>query len=43
LRGLDLGDALLFALNHEKNGDKKRIDPDENKKLYQNVLQEFGV
>lgn len=44
LRGLDLGNALIFALDHELDGTKKpRRDPDENKKLYQNVLNELGV
>lgn len=43
LRGLDLGDALIFALGHEKDGASKPVDPGENKRLIANIFTELGL
>ena len=44
IRGLDLGNALITALNFELDGTKKpRRDIDENQKIYKNVLSKLGI
>lgn len=43
LRGLDLGDALIVALSHEKDGSRKPVDSGESKRLIADILNELGL